>query len=128
MLPQKTRRRNGNAPGSVGILALPMRERYKQEKQFALSKRFRGEMIMAGEVVAIKESPREYHKDLSWYKSLAQVKQKTVIVYLALHGGADAEGKQPYLLPQEADVCEPDKRVWLRDILAQLAEIGDDKN
>src|SRR5438132_5087945 len=82
----------------------------------------------AGDVVAIKESPREYHKDLSWYKSLAQVKQKTVIVYLALHGGADAEGKQPYLLPQEADVCEPDKRVWLRDILAQMAEIGDEKN
>src|SRR6185369_6168268 len=58
-----------------------------------------------------QHEPLVCDSDFDWEKSLKNIRERTVIVYLALHGGCD--GKGPYLLPNNADLSD-DKRIRLQ--------------
>jgi hypothetical protein len=49
------------------------------------------------------------------------LRQTTVLIVLAMHGGADEKGA--YLLPQDADPRDPAKRLYLSHVLHRLAEL-----
>ena len=55
----------------------------------------------------LKHDPRELKAGDEWDRGLDDVKERTILVCLAMHGGADAEG--PYLLRQDSDYKEPSK-------------------
>ncbi len=65
-------------------------------------------------------APTEVARGGDWAKGLDGAPEKTAIVFLALHGGADAKGA--YLLPQDATGDEGD-RIRLESILDRLAEL-----
>jgi hypothetical protein len=66
--------------------------------------------------------PREeFRLNSDWYKRAAEVKASTLIVFVALHGGADGQG--PYLLPHEADPWDETKRFYVDKLLDQLEEL-----
>jgi len=58
----------------------------------------------------------------TWDHGLDGARESTVIVYFALHGGADTEGA--YLLPQDAD-ARPlrENRLRLESVIARLADL-----
>jgi hypothetical protein len=66
-----------------------------------------------------------YTEAENWDEQLNNIPRKTglVVVYLALHGGADTKG--PYLLPEGASPSEPDKFLRVKDVLARLTALGD---
>jgi hypothetical protein len=74
------------------------------------------------EQVEIKHEPRQLGLSTDWDRDLATVKQKTVIVYIGLHGGADQHGA--YLLPQDATL-DPSSRLPVEELLNRLARLKD---
>ena len=70
---------------------------------------------------------QEPRSDASWDRDLDAIAEPTVVVVLALHGGADDHGA--YLLPQDAAVGDDDSnRVRLAGILERLARLPAGKN
>jgi hypothetical protein len=77
--------------------------------------------------IHLKNNPAELRTDDAWDKDLGQFKEKTVIVFFAVHGGADPHGA--YLLPANSNGRPDEKnRLRLEKILDRLAEINKDKN
>ena len=73
------------------------------------------------DVVNVKHAPNELRLDTKWDQDLDTVKEKTIILYLAVHGGADADG--PYLLPQDAGLGDPEHRLHVTKILERLESL-----
>src|SRR5438105_6462469 len=78
----------------------------------------------------LKGKATELRSDESWDKDLGDFKEKTVVAYLALPGGADTKGA--YLLPADSSGGPDEKnRLRLEKILADLgdpAKINPKKN
>ena len=53
-----------------------------------------------------------------WDKGLDSVKNDSIVIFMALHGGADRE--DAYLLPEKADPGTPNQRLHLSTILERL--------
>ncbi len=68
----------------------------------------------------LAQGPIELRRGTDWRRALGGFKEPTVLVYLALHGGADSRGA--YLLPQDGSAEEED-RLRLEDVLDQLAQL-----
>src|SRR5438128_2441002 len=75
----------------------------------------------------LKGKATEVRIDDPWDKDLSEFKEKTVIVFLALHGGADPKGA--YLLPADSNGGPDEKnRLGLEKVLDRLAKIDSKKN
>ena len=75
----------------------------------------------------LKGKATEVRIDDPWDKDLSDFKEKTVIVFLALHGGADPKGA--YLLPADSNGGADEKnRLRLEKVLDRLAKIDSKKN
>jgi hypothetical protein len=73
--------------------------------------------------------PRELTRDSDWDQEMHQgrFKEATVVLFLALHGGADLSG--PFLLPGDAEPPDSDKnRLRLERILDSLGKLDSKKN
>lgn len=66
-----------------------------------------GMLGLGSGILQLKHDPRELKSGEDWERPLEDFKERTVIIFLALHGGADAEG--PYLLRQDSDYKDPSK-------------------
>src|SRR5262249_46830292 len=75
--------------------------------------------------LSLGQDPLVYRKGDDWARGLEDVREPTVIVYLALHGGAD--GKGAYLLPHDA-TSDPEDRLRLEAVLERLDELPASKN
>jgi hypothetical protein len=62
---------------------------------------------MGSALLRLKHDPRELRAGDEWERGLEDFKERTVIIYLGMHGGADADG--PYLLRQDSVYSEPSK-------------------
>lgn len=60
-----------------------------------------------------------------WSARLGRCPERTLIVLLAAHGGADTEG--PYLLPSDAD-SSPEARIRFEEVVNRLASLPAEKN
>jgi hypothetical protein len=69
--------------------------------------------------------PMEVRRGGDWARGLENTPEKTVIVFLALQGGADREGA--YLLPNDTSGAVED-RIRVESVLARLAELPRGKN
>lgn len=72
----------------------------------------------------LRYEPKTLTTDIEWDKGLADFKERTVIVFLALHGGADSQGA--FLLPQDTNFNE-DQRLRMTQVLDRLAKIPEEK-
>jgi hypothetical protein len=71
--------------------------------------------------------PQTFAVGDDWSKGLDRVQEPTLIVFLALHGGADREGA--YLLPEDAGMDNrPENRLRLTQVLNRLASLPAEKN
>jgi hypothetical protein len=89
-------------------------------------------------VLHLKHEPIELRTDTAWDRPLDRVDEKTVVLFLALHGGSDGRGA--YLLTQDADPLAPDaepaddagagrrNRLRLTEVLDRLAQLPAGKN
>ncbi|MFO0876421.1 MAG: vWA domain-containing protein [Gemmataceae bacterium] len=73
----------------------------------------------------VAHSPLEVLRGTDWWRGLDDVREQTIVVFLALHGGADAQGA--YLLPQDASAAPAD-RLRLEAVLDRLAELPADRH
>ena len=62
---------------------------------------------MGSGLLRLKHDPRELKTGDEWDRGLEDFKERTVIIYLAMHGGADAEGA--YLLRDDSEYQKPSK-------------------
>src|SRR5262245_13807351 len=89
-----------------------------------LSKGASSFMSWGSATMQLRFEPKELNKDIEWDKGLADFKERTMIVFLALHGGADSQG--PFLLAQDTDFRD-DQRLRVTQVLDRLAKIPEDK-
>jgi hypothetical protein len=72
----------------------------------------------------LHEGPRQLHRDGDWAENLFdnRFKERTVVVFFAVHGGVDHKGA--YLLPNDArpDPEDPKNRVRLDKVFQTLAD------
>jgi hypothetical protein len=73
----------------------------------------------------LAHSPTEMRRGTDWARGVDDAREKTIIVFLALHGGAD--GKGAYLLPHDTS-ADPEDRLRLDAVLDRLAQLPDDRN
>ena len=66
-----------------------------------------GNVLNMGGLLHLKHDPRELKAGDEWDRGLDDFKERTILIYLAMHGGADADG--PYLLRQDSEYKEPSK-------------------
>ena len=86
-----------------------------------------GSFIWGSGSLSLKSSPAELRTAEPWDKDLSQFKEKTVVVFFAVSGGADREGA--YLLPANSNGRNVEKnRLRLEEVLERLGQIGKDKN
>jgi hypothetical protein len=76
---------------------------------------------------------RQFTDVTDWDKDLARIKQKTIFLFFAAHGGVDSRGAyllpQRALLPSAADPQEPDgRRLYLTKILERLKRVKQHHN
>src|SRR5262249_53040203 len=76
----------------------------------------------------LQQEPRQLTSVHEWDQGLQSIAEKTIVLFLALHGGADQNGA--YLLPQHALLPLPHNprqadrsRLRLEDVLQRLAKI-----
>jgi hypothetical protein len=70
----------------------------------------------------LRGEPQRLRTRADWDRDLASdFREKTLILFLALEGGADQRGA--YLLPQDADTLEDKNRLYLDDVLDRLREV-----
>ncbi len=75
----------------------------------------------------LPRKPLQLRTDTAWYKGLQHVDEETLVLSMALHGGADDRGA--YLLPQNADASDNQKnRLRLTEVLDHLAKLPEEKN
>jgi hypothetical protein len=87
-----------------------------------LAKSGKSRWLRSGLFTLKHEEPVELRGGVAWDKDLDSVKEKAVIVFLALHGGADEEGC--YFLYHDSDLSEgPKSRLRLHDVLDRLAKL-----
>ncbi|MGL4555783.1 MAG: hypothetical protein ACRC33_31835, partial [Gemmataceae bacterium] len=69
---------------------------------------------------------QEVRRGVDWARGLDRAPERAALVYLGMHGGADADG--PYLIPHDAS-ADPADRLRFHAVLARLAELpaGTDK-
>jgi hypothetical protein len=68
---------------------------------------------------------KEFRAGDDWLAGLEKCPESTIVVFLAAHVGADADG--PFLLPGDADAA-PESRVRFEQVLDRLAEVPARKN
>jgi hypothetical protein len=73
----------------------------------------------------LAHAPLEVRRGGDWARGLEAVPEKTVIVLLAMHGGADGQGA--YLLPHDSTGAVED-RIRVETVLARLAELPSGRN
>jgi hypothetical protein len=73
----------------------------------------------------LAHAPLEVRRGGDWARGLENVPEKTVVVLLALHGGADGQGA--YLLPHDTNGAVED-RIRVETVLARLAELPPGRN
>lgn len=83
-----------------------------------------GFMSWGSAILQLRYDPKELTTDIEWDKGLADFNERTVIVFLALHGGADSQGA--FLLPQDTNFTE-EQRLRVGQVLDRLAKIPDEK-
>jgi hypothetical protein len=77
--------------------------------------------------LSIRHAAQVLTRDVAWDRGLDQLDEKTVLVFLALHGGKDAEG--PYLLRHDADLRDGEAcRLRLQGVIKRLAELPTKQN
>jgi hypothetical protein len=87
-----------------------------------LAKSGKSRWLRSGLFTLKHEEPVELRGGVAWDKDLDSVKEKAVIVFLALHGGADEEGC--YFLYHDSDLSEgPKSRLRLDDVLDRLTKL-----
>jgi hypothetical protein len=75
----------------------------------------------------LKQATQELRTDQPWDHHLEKFKEKTIVLFFAVHGGVDLEGA--YLLPQDSNGRADEKnRLRLTRVLDRLAELPKDKN
>src|SRR4051794_2406881 len=75
----------------------------------------------------LEDGPRIFTTDAPWDAGLARFRGRTLLLYLALHGGSDRDG--PYLLPDDADARPvAENRLRLSAVLDRLAKLPEDVN
>jgi hypothetical protein len=81
----------------------------------------------------LRQPPRQLVNVDDWDRDLARVPDRTILLFLALHGGADTKGA--YLLPQNAllpldqgSLEEDSTRLRLERVLDRLAKVPHDRN
>src|SRR5262249_33243268 len=86
-----------------------------------------GSFIWGSGALRLKSKASEVRTDDPWDKDLADFKEKTVVVFMALHGGADGQGA--YLLPADSN-GRPEKpnRLRLEEVIDRLGKIDPGKN
>jgi len=87
-----------------------------------------GSFFWGSGLLHLKTNLTEYRTtDESWDKDLSKINEKTVVVYMALHGGSDREGA--YLLPADSNGRSADKnRLRMEQVLDRLSKIDNSKN
>jgi hypothetical protein len=96
-----------NVPGLLGLKAIQTWADEKSKEQKPVAN------------IRLVEATRD-----NWDEGLKHIPLKTqvVVVYLAMHGGADAEG--PWLLPEKVGPHEPDKFLRIKAVLERLKGLG----
>ncbi len=75
----------------------------------------------------LRREPIQWRTDTQWQKDLADCPQATLMVVLAMQGGADANGA--YLLPHDATASDvPQNRVRLAAVIDAFAKLPPEKN
>ncbi len=75
----------------------------------------------------LRQEPQQWRTDTNWKELLSTCDKHTLVVVLAVHGGADSEG--PYLLPHNATPENtPQNRIRLKDVLDTLGTLPAEKN
>lgn len=86
-----------------------------------------GSFVWGSGLLHLKGDPTELRTDEPWDKDLGQFKEKTVVVFLSVHAGADMKGA--YLLPANSNGWPDEKnRLPLEKVLDRLAQIDREKN
>jgi hypothetical protein len=87
-----------------------------------------GSFFWGSGLLHLKSNPIEYRTtDESWDKDLESFKEKTVVIFMALHGGSDREGA--YLLPANSNGRPVEKnRLRMSQVFERLSHIDKDKN
>lgn len=76
-------------------------------------------------LVQVLQDPVEVGPDTEWDRGLDRVQEKTVVVFLALHGGADGRGA--FFLRNDPDL-QRDSRLRLDQVLSRLEAMTEKKN
>jgi hypothetical protein len=103
------------------------------EENLALPHNVYGMNGLEGIQKAVQERERDYHVDYlgpdkitSWQDTLrAQKNERCVVLYLALHGGADSRG--PYLFKGLHPGADSEEVLLVKEVLAQLKELPNHK-
>lgn len=77
-------------------------------------------------LLELQQEPLLLSNDSVWHDTLLDVRQSTVILFLALHGAADGNGA--YLLPQDAQPGDRSERLRLAAVLDRLAALPSEKH
>lgn len=78
-------------------------------------------------LLTLKQEPVRLRTDTRWDQGLNGIEERTVVVIMSVHGGADPQG--PYLLPQDAGTSpEGRNRLSLTTVLDRLAQLPADKH
>jgi serine/threonine protein kinase len=79
--------------------------------------------------VSVRQAPGPLQKDTDWEATLGNPAEKTIIVFLALHGGRDAQGA--YLLRNDANLNDDDPEsnlLRVNKVVQRLKQLPADKN
>ncbi len=83
--------------------------------------------LWAEDSLQLQHEPLELRTDTPWDKGLEHFEEKTVVLFMALHGGADGQGA--YLLPNDATASsDPANRLRVAAVLDRLARLPKEKN
>ncbi len=87
-----------------------------------------GSFFWGSGAIHLKKNAAELRTDEAWDdKDLGQFKEKTIILFFAVHGGGDLHGA--YLLPANSNGRPDEKnRLRLEKVLERLAQIDKEKN
>src|SRR5262249_21551348 len=86
-----------------------------------------GSFFWGSGAIHLQRNAAELRTDDAWDKDLGQFKEKTLILFFAVHGAADPHGA--YLLPANSNGRPDEKnRLRLEKILDRLAEIDKENN
>jgi hypothetical protein len=86
-----------------------------------------GSFAWGSGALRLRSKASEVRTDEPWEKDLSDFKEKTVVVFMALHGGGDHDGA--YLLPANSNGRPDEKnRLRMEKVLERLGQIDQTKN